>query len=204
MGQQPARHIPAVDVEDHVQVEPGPLGRAEQLGDVPGVDLVGLGGQQLGLGGRRVGRLSAALVDLVVVAQHPVHRRHRRQVDTLVQQLGIHRRRCLVDVLWSVEDPVQLGALGRRQRPWLGRRCPLGPRRRWALAVAAIPARLRFADGRTCATHAHQRLQLCDGLVDHLVSPCWGSVTLSVASCSNSAESFPWTSITLRALASSA
>ena len=57
----------------------------------------GLRGQQLGLLRRRVGGLAATLVDLVVVAQHPVHGRHRRQVDALVEQLGVDGGRCLVD-----------------------------------------------------------------------------------------------------------
>jgi len=35
MGQQPAHHVAAEDIEDHVQVEVGPLGRSQQLGDVP-------------------------------------------------------------------------------------------------------------------------------------------------------------------------
>jgi hypothetical protein len=69
--------------------------------------------------------------------------------------------------------------------------------------VAAIPACLGLTDRRAPGTNADQRLELGHGLVDHLVSPCWGWVTLSVASCSNNAESFPWTSITLRALPSS-
>ena len=32
LGGQPADHVPAVDVDDYVQVEVGPLGWAEQLG----------------------------------------------------------------------------------------------------------------------------------------------------------------------------
>jgi hypothetical protein len=59
------------------------------------------------------------------------------------------------------------------------------------VAVAAIPARSGLAHGCTRATHTYHRGQLGDSLVDHLVSPCWGWVTLSVASCANSAESFP-------------
>jgi hypothetical protein len=57
--------------------------------------------------------------------------------------------------------------------------------------VAAIPARLRLADRRACRPHTDQRLELGDGLVTQLVSPPV-SGTLSVASCSNNAESFPW------------
>src|SRR6266511_1262542 len=117
---------------------------------------------------------------------------------------GPYRRATpLVDVLGAVEHLAQLGALDLRQRPRLGLGRPLGLGRRRALAVPAVPARLRLADRRARATHAHHCLKLGDGLVDHLVSPCGCSVTPSVASCSNSAESFPWTSITLRALSSS-
>ncbi len=41
LGDHPADHVAAEDVEDHVEVEVGPLGRAHELGDVPGPDLVG-------------------------------------------------------------------------------------------------------------------------------------------------------------------
>lgn len=47
----------------------------------------------------------------------------------------------------------------------------------------------------------HQRDEFVDGLVDYLVSPF--SVALSVASCSNSAESFPWISMTFLDVSSS-
>jgi hypothetical protein len=56
---------------------------------------------------------------------------------------------------------------------------------------------------RTRCGGTHHRGQLGDGSVDHVVSPPLPGA-LSVASCSNSAESFPWTSMTLRAFASSA
>src|SRR5438046_10339036 len=43
----PADHVAAEHVEHDVQVEVGPLRRAEQLGDVPAPQLVGAAGQQL-------------------------------------------------------------------------------------------------------------------------------------------------------------
>jgi hypothetical protein len=68
--------------------------------------------------------------------------------------------------------------------------------------VPAIPARPGLAERYTRPTHADQRCQLADGFIDHLVSPVsFGA--LPVASCSNNAESFPWTSITLRAVSNS-
>jgi len=41
IGDAPADHAAAEDVEDDVQVEIAPLGWPHQLGDVPGPDLVG-------------------------------------------------------------------------------------------------------------------------------------------------------------------
>jgi hypothetical protein len=76
--------------------------------------------------------------------------------------------------------PAQLRALALLQGAWLG----AGPRWlgwRWALAVPAIPARLRLADGRTRATDAHDCGQFGDGLVDHLVSPAAGRCRWRVA-----------------------
>jgi hypothetical protein len=102
----------------------------------------------------------------------------------------------------SLEDPAQLLALDLAQRPGLRRRDPLGLGWRRALAVPAIPARLGLTDRRARRPHADVRFELGDGLFDHLVSP--RSIgELSVASSSNSAESFPWTSMTLRAFSKS-
>lgn len=49
----PAGDVAAEDVEDDIEIEAGPLGRAQQLGDVPAPKLVGPSGQQLGLLVRR-------------------------------------------------------------------------------------------------------------------------------------------------------
>src|SRR6266487_4503396 len=102
----------------------------------------------------------------------------------------------------AVGAPAGVLSLHLRQGAGLEGRPPLRLGRRRALAVPAIPARLRLADRRAPGAHADQRRQLGHCLVGHLVSPPV-SGALSVASCSNSAESFPWTSITLRALSSS-
>ena len=61
LGDHPADDVAAEDVEDHVEVEAGPLGRPLELGDVPRPDLVGRDGQQLGLGVGRMGELVAPL-----------------------------------------------------------------------------------------------------------------------------------------------
>ena len=58
-GHHPADHVAAEDVQDHVQVEVGPLDRAPELRDVPVPNLVGTRGQQFGLRVRRVFALVA-------------------------------------------------------------------------------------------------------------------------------------------------
>jgi hypothetical protein len=60
-GDHPAGDVTAEDVEDDVEIEVSPLGRAEQLGDVPAPELIGRGGQQFGFLVGRVGELVAAL-----------------------------------------------------------------------------------------------------------------------------------------------
>ena len=49
VGHHPADHAAAEDVQDDVEVEVRPFDRAQQLGDVPGSDLIGAGGQQFRL-----------------------------------------------------------------------------------------------------------------------------------------------------------
>jgi hypothetical protein len=76
------------------------------------------------------------------------------------------------------------------------------PARAWAAADssgAAVVAAAGPPHRSAGRGDPHQRGQLLDGLVDHLGSPSLGGA-LSVASCSNSAERFPWNSITVRAL----
>ncbi len=48
IGDAPADHAAAEDVEDHIEIEVGPLGWSHQLGDVPGPDFVGTFGQHSG------------------------------------------------------------------------------------------------------------------------------------------------------------
>lgn len=50
VGDHPADHVAAENVDDHVQVKVGPLDRVFQLGDVPGPYLVRPSGQQFWFG----------------------------------------------------------------------------------------------------------------------------------------------------------
>ena len=102
-GEQPAHNMAAEDVQDHVQVEARPLGRALELGNVPGPHLVGRERQQLGLGVGRMGELIAPLATAAVDRQQTVHRAHRAEIAALVQQRGVHRRWRGVDEALAVE-----------------------------------------------------------------------------------------------------
>ena len=75
-GDEPGDDVAGVDVEDHVEVEPGPLVGAAELGDVPGPHLVGAGGDQLGLDVR-----GAAGLALVVRGPGGAARRSRYMVE---------------------------------------------------------------------------------------------------------------------------
>lgn len=115
-SKQPAHHAAAEDVQDHVQVKARPLGRPLELGDVPGPDLVGRRGQQLGLGIGRMGELSAPLARAALGGQQAVHGAHRAEVAALVQQRGVHGRRRGVGKALAVERCQQLLALLRASR----------------------------------------------------------------------------------------
>jgi hypothetical protein len=104
-GQEPPGHVAAVDVEDHVEVVGGPLGRTGQLGDVPGPHLVRSGRDQLGLDVGGMAGLAATFAHLAVAAELPVHGGHRGQVGSLVEQRGVHAGRGQVDETRRVEDP---------------------------------------------------------------------------------------------------
>ena len=89
MGHHPADHVAAEHVEHHVEVEVGPLRRAQQLGDVPAPQLVGPAGQQLrgGVGG--MPELIAPLPHLRVRGQEAIHRALGAEVVPFVEQRGV-------------------------------------------------------------------------------------------------------------------
>src|SRR6266702_4719477 len=75
--------LAAEHVEHDVQVEVGPPGRAEQLGDVPTPQLVGPPCQQLGGRVARVPQLISPLAHLVVLREDAIHRALRTEIPAL-------------------------------------------------------------------------------------------------------------------------
>ncbi len=196
----PADGVAAEDVEDHVEVEVRPGRRALELGDVPRVHLVGLLGEQLGRRVGRMGELRAALAHLAVLAgEQPVHRAFRGQVAALVKQRRPHLRGRAVDEALGVQLGEDGLALGLRQRPRRRRRGPRGSRR--GRPATAVDRRRRRAQRATCRPGSDDRGEVFDGLLDHRsVLPC---APLGSSKSPSSAETFPCTSITLRAFSSS-
>ena len=131
-GQQPAHHIAAEYVEHHVQVEVRPFGRAQQLGNVPGPDLVGRGGQQLGFLVARMPQLIAPLANFLGLMQDAVHRADRAEVRVFVEQGGVNLGRRAIDEPLAVQRvehrlPLRGTQRARWRGPHLGRgRCGAG------------------------------------------------------------------------------
>jgi hypothetical protein len=97
----PAGDVATEDVQDHVEVEVGPLGWAQQLGDIPAPQLVGGGGQQLGFVIRRVHELIPPFAGLAFLFEDAVHGARGAIVVTFVQQSGLYgRRRAVLKTLF--------------------------------------------------------------------------------------------------------
>src|SRR5207244_8306120 len=96
LGDHPAHHVAAEDVDDYVEVEVDQLRRALELGDVPGPDLLGSRGYELGPGVARVPELVAPLARLAAVGQEQIHRPRRAQVAALLYR----RRVVLTRYIW--------------------------------------------------------------------------------------------------------
>ena len=119
----PADDVAAEDVEDHVEIEVGPLGRTEEFGDVPAPDLIGAGGQQFRLLVGRVAQLIAPLAHFPVLVQKTVHRARRAEVEALVQQRGVDLVRRLIHEPFRVQMhqgglALRVGESPRRLGPW--------------------------------------------------------------------------------------
>jgi len=80
VSQHQADDVAAEEVEDHVEVEAGPPGRPQELGDIRGPHLVGRGGQHLRLGVGGVPQLVASLAAFLMRMQDAVHRAERTEV----------------------------------------------------------------------------------------------------------------------------
>ena len=101
-GDQPAHDIPAVDVENFIEIEEGPLDRSPELGDIPGPHLVGFRSQEFGSGtGPRKG-LSPDQV-LLLLGENTVHGAFRTEIGAFIQERGIYFSRRHIPEMGGIE-----------------------------------------------------------------------------------------------------
>src|SRR5438552_3776124 len=135
----PAHDVATEQIQDHVEIEVGPLRRPEQLGDIPAPDLIRSGGQELGSRIRRVAQLIAPLPHLVILLQDPVHRPLRAEVALGIEKLRVDLPRSQIDELGLVQHlehgrAFRSRELARRTRPTFAGRLRPDPSvvgRRW-------------------------------------------------------------------------
>ena len=75
ISDHPPGNVTAEHVEDHVEVEVGPLDGSEQLADVPTPQLIRSRGQEFRFLIRRMGQLVAALAGLPALLEQTIHAR---------------------------------------------------------------------------------------------------------------------------------
>jgi|GEM_PF-2073527 len=121
----PAHHVSAEDVQDDVEVEVDPLGRAQQLRDIPAPDLIGARSQQFRLLVLRMPKLVASLLQLAVLSQDAMHGADRAEINAFIDQGGKDLRRRLVPEAFRVQMIEHQPALRRMRQPkvmrsWIG------------------------------------------------------------------------------------
>lgn len=113
----PPDDVSAEDVQDDVEIEVAPFYGAEKLGNVPGPDPIGAGGQELGFLIDGMTQLVSALFYLLVVFENPVHGSDGAQIITLIEERSINLARSKVDETLTVQSIKYALALLRAQGP---------------------------------------------------------------------------------------
>ena len=119
MRDHPSDDVSAEDIQDDVEVEVRPSGRAEQLGDIPRPELIGACRQQLGPCVLRMPELVATFLDLVFLVEDPVHRSDGAHIRPLVQKGRIDLWRGVIGELVRVEDVRDMVPFRFPKSPWL-------------------------------------------------------------------------------------
>ena len=172
-------------------MEVPPLPRSKKPGDVPGPRLVGPAGHDLGLRMVRVAALGAALADRPVLGQNPVHRALGAQVDAFVQQRRVHCGSAVREAR-RAQHLEHLRPLRFAQGP--GRRRPGLPLPGLLRPPATVVRRVRNPQRLARGSHAHVPGKLSGRAQEDFPSPRLNP---------SSPDTFPWTSMTIRALRSS-
>ena len=104
VGEHPPDDVPAVDVEDHVEVVVGPLGGAEQLRDIPGPDLVRRRRHQSRRGISRMPELVTAFPHFLIVFKDAIHRADGAEIGALIEEFRVGFGWGFVGEWLTVED----------------------------------------------------------------------------------------------------
>src|SRR3979490_3458346 len=76
-----------------VCIEVRPLHWTEQFRNIPAPELVGSGGQQLGLGVSRMHKLVATLTQFAFTFENPGNSANRAMITAFIEKRGVNRRR---------------------------------------------------------------------------------------------------------------
>ena len=169
-GQHPADDIAAEDVEDDVKVVVGPLGGSEQFGDVPGPDLVGSDGQELGFLVLGVAQLVAPFAQLSFALEEAVHGAFRAEVNPFIEQRGVDLAGSAIHEPVTVEHGQDLLAFFGAQGQSRGRRRASRSRADRPLPAGAIQRSSRHAQGAAGPLKANFARQLFHSVQKFLFS----------------------------------
>ena len=89
IGDTPADHPAAENVDDDVEIEVGPLGGSHQFRYVPGPNLIWAFGEKFRLLIDGAPQLSTPFADFVMLGENAIHGADRAQIDALVEQAGV-------------------------------------------------------------------------------------------------------------------
>src|ERR1700736_1434120 len=85
-GYHPAGDIAAKNIQDHVEVEIGPLHGSEQLGNVPTPELIGSRGQQFWFFVGRMRQLIATLAGLPALLEQTIHAADGTEIFSFIEK----------------------------------------------------------------------------------------------------------------------
>lgn len=131
--EHPSRDVPAVDVEDEVEVVVVPLCRTQQLRDVPCPDLIGGSSHQLRLGMRRMPELVAAIADSHLGLEDALHRVDGAGIGAIVQQFCVPFGRSLIGERSRRGGHPAPGSARRHSKPRAMQDAALESPRSWAV-----------------------------------------------------------------------
>src|ERR1019366_7524508 len=90
ISDHPAGDVATEDIEDDVEVEVGPLGGPQQLGDVPAPELIGSRRQQFRLLVGRMSELVAAFARFASLFEQAIHGADRAVILSFIEQRRIN------------------------------------------------------------------------------------------------------------------